>query len=372
MKKIKVRIPYNIVVKNPTNKFHNIKKLLPVIIRPSYVLGGENMKIIKNYTHLNKILHQYTTKQYKHMLPLIIDKFINKAYEYDVDCIVTQREIKILPILKQIERLGIHSGDSSAYLLKQNKLYNKIQTVCKKIITILKITGFCNIQLGVKHNIITVIEVNARASRTIPFINKATNINYIKLGIKGLLKNKKIRVPYINNKLQALKTAIFSTYKFKNIYTLLGPEMKSTGEAITFEKTITRAFIKSQQNLLKNARKILLLITLLTNEIREIIQEIHKNSTKVKIYCNKNIKLPTIKHLITAIPTNYDKIDYCLIFETSNTHFENEKTILHTKQIQFYSDLNVIKRLTRGLNKTTYTPIKYNDIFKKNKSNIIF
>ncbi|QSW37756.1 carbamoyl-phosphate synthase large subunit [Candidatus Vidania fulgoroideae] len=363
MQKINVKIPHNTVITNTSLKPHNIKKLLPAIIRPSYVLGGENMQVIKDTAQFKKLLHQFTSKQYKYMLPILIDKFINTAREYDIDCIATNKEIKILPILKQIESLGIHSGDSSAYLLKRNQLYNRIHKTCTKVIKILKIKGFCNIQLAIKNNTITIIEVNARASRTIPFINKATNKNYIKLCIKGLLKNKKLKIPHTYSKLKALKTAIFSTYKFKSSNNSLGPAMKATGEAITFGKTIPQAFIKSQNSLLKKAKKILILITLLTSEIREIITEIHSNTKKVKIYCNKAITLPLVKPLLTTKASNYNKIDYCLIFETVSNNFKREKQILHNKQIQFYTDLNVIKTLIKGIKNPKNKIIKYNDIF---------
>ncbi|QSW37898.1 carbamoyl-phosphate synthase large subunit [Candidatus Vidania fulgoroideae] len=363
MKKIKIKIPQNIVITKPPINPHPIKQLLPVIIRPSYVLGGENMKIIKTNTHLQQLLKQFTSKRYKYTLPIIIDKFINKAQEYDIDCIATNNNIKILAILKQIDTLGTHSGDSSAYLLKHNNLYIKIHKTCKKIIKALKIKGFCNIQLAIKHNTIIPIEVNARASRTIPFINKATNTNHIKLYIKALLQNKQIKIPQFNSKLKALKTAVFSTYKFKNTNNSLGPEMKSTGEAITFANTIPTAFAKSQQNYLKRGRRLLLIITMLSNEIREIIQEIHNTTSNVKIYCNKNITLPKVKHLASSIHHNYNKIDYCFIFENPHNSFEQEKQILHNKQIQFYTDLQVMKTLIKGLKTNTHTLIKYNDIF---------
>ena len=209
----------------------------PVLVRPSYVLGGQGMKIVINDEDLQKAVIDLLGD-----LPgnkVLIDHFLDRAEEAESDSISDGDDCHIIGMMEHIEPAGIHSGDSSAVLPPfsfSDNVINKIEEYTKKIAKAMDVRGLLNIQFAVKDEEVYVIEANPRASRTVPFICKAYRVPYVNIATKVMLGHKKLNEfdiqPYKHG--YAIKQPIFSFNKFPNVNKELGPEMKSTGEAILF------------------------------------------------------------------------------------------------------------------------------------------
>jgi len=222
---------------------------LPLIVRPSYVLGGRAMKIIYEKNQLKNFVEEAFKAAENN--PILIDKFINNAMEIDVDAISDGNEVFVAGIIQHIEEAGIHSGDSACCLPPisiKEKLITKIKNQTKKLALALKIKGFMNIQFAIKDGEIYVIEVNPRASRTVPFVSKATGVPLAKIAAIVMTGKKlsKFNLQNKNKDIYAVKEAVFPFNKFPNVDVLLGPEMKSTGEVMGLDKDFGLAFAKSQ------------------------------------------------------------------------------------------------------------------------------
>ena len=213
----------------------------PVLVRPSYVLGGQRMRIVINDEELEKSV----VSLLKH-LPgnkILIDHFLDRCQEAEVDAICDGEDVHIMGIMEHIEPAGIHSGDSHALLPVFNLgplIVEEMKDIAKKIALNLNIIGLINIQFAIKDGKVFVIEANPRASRTTPFIAKAYNIPYLNIATKVMLGELKLKDLKIEKKLDgfAVKVPVFSFNKFPNVNKELGPEMKSTGEAIQFIKNL--------------------------------------------------------------------------------------------------------------------------------------
>ncbi len=213
----------------------------PVLVRPSYVLGGQRMRIVINDTELENSVISLL----KH-LPnnkILIDHFLDRCQEAEIDAICDGETVHIMGIMEHIEPAGIHSGDSHAVLPVFNLaplVVEEMIHIAKKIALKLNVIGLINIQFAIKGTKVYVIEANPRASRTTPFIAKAYNIPYLNIATKVMLGELKLKDLLIENKLDgyAVKEPIFSFNKFPNVNKELGPEMKSTGEAIRFIKNL--------------------------------------------------------------------------------------------------------------------------------------
>ncbi|MFN5628598.1 MAG: carbamoyl-phosphate synthase large subunit [Bacteroidota bacterium] len=227
----------------------------PLLVRPSYVLGGQGMKIVINEQeleqHVVNILSDIPENK------VLLDHFLEKAIEAEADALCDGDEIKIIGIMEHIEPAGIHSGDSYAVLptfsLSQNVL-EQIKQHTKTIALATKTVGLINIQFAVKNEIVYVIEANPRASRTVPFIAKAYNEPYVNYATKIMLGTHKIKdFTFAPKEFGfAIKIPVFSYEKFPEINKELGPEMKSTGEAIYFIDDLTDEFfhqVYSERNL---------------------------------------------------------------------------------------------------------------------------
>ena len=221
----------------------------PVLVRPSYVLGGRGMEIVYNEDGLKSYVGKAALVSGKH--PILIDAFLENAYEFDVDAICDGTEVHIAGIMQHIEEAGIHSGDSSCvyppYYLPDSQR-NKIKLYTKKLALELKTIGLINIQFAMKNNLIFVLEVNPRASRTIPFISKIKNIPYAKYAaqIAAGRKIKSIKINYKKSNLIAVKKPIFPFNKFPDQKVFLSPEMKSTGEVIGLDHHLGSAYSKAE------------------------------------------------------------------------------------------------------------------------------
>ena len=223
------------------------KVTYPVLVRPSYVLGGQRMRIVIN----DQELERHVLSIFKHMPDnrVLIDQFLERAKEAEVDAICDGEDVLIMGIMEHIEPAGIHSGDSSA-VLPTYSLSEKVLATMKeytiKLAMALKIKGLINIQFAIKDENVYVIEANPRASRTTPFIAKAYQVPFLNIATHIMLGNKKIKDFDIEKKLKgyAIKVPVFSFNKFPNVDKQLGPEMKSTGEAIRFIKDLNDPFFR--------------------------------------------------------------------------------------------------------------------------------
>ena len=221
----------------------------PVLVRPSYVLGGRGMEIVYDQNDLKTFVGKAALVSGDH--PILIDAFLEDAYEFDVDAVCDGKNIEIAGIMQHIEEAGIHSGDSScvypAYNLS-SVAKKTIEKYTKELALELKTIGLINIQFALKNNKIYVIEVNPRASRTIPFISKITDIPYAKYAaqISVGTKIKKLNFYKKNSNLIAVKKPVFPFNKFPDQNIFLSPEMKSTGEVIGFDKNLGSAYAKAE------------------------------------------------------------------------------------------------------------------------------
>ena len=227
----------------------------PLLVRPSYVLGGQKMKIVINKEelehHVVDILRDMPDNQ------ILLDHFLGGAIEAEADAICDGENVYIIGVMQHIEPAGIHSGDSYAVLPPYNLgdlVMQQIEDITKRIAIELKTVGLINIQFAIQNEKVYVIEANPRASRTVPFIAKAYDEPYVNYATKVMLGEKKVTDFVFNPKREgyAVKIPVFSFEKFPNVNKELGPEMKSTGEAIRFIKDLKDPFftkIFSERNL---------------------------------------------------------------------------------------------------------------------------
>jgi carbamoyl-phosphate synthase large subunit len=209
----------------------------PILVRPSYVLGGQGMKIVINKEELEEHVVDLLRKIPNNVL--LLDHYLDGAIEAESDSICDGEDVQIIGIMEHIEPCGVHSGDSNATLPPFNLgefVMQQIKDHTKKIALALKTVGLINIQFAVKDDIVYIIEANPRASRTVPFIAKAYGEPYVNYATKVMLRENKVKDFTFNPQLKgyAIKQPVFSFNKFPNVNKKLGPEMKSTGESILF------------------------------------------------------------------------------------------------------------------------------------------
>ena len=222
---------------------------LPLMVRPSYVLGGRAMEIVYEKSQLKDFVQEAFRAGENN--PILIDKFINNAMEVDVDAISDGKEVFVAGIMQHIEEAGIHSGDSACCLPPvaiKKELIEEIKNQTKKLALALNVIGFMNVQYAIKNDKIFIIEVNPRASRTVPFVSKAKGIPLAKIASRIMAGEKlsKFNLKNKNKNMYAVKEAVFPFNKFPNVDVLLGPEMKSTGEVMGLDKDFGLAYAKSQ------------------------------------------------------------------------------------------------------------------------------
>jgi len=222
----------------------------PVVVRPSYVLGGRAMRIVYNEKGIREFMSSAIIVSSQH--PVLIDKFLKDAIEVDVDAISDGESTIIGGIMEHIEEAGIHSGDSACVLPPHSlssEMIEEIREASKAMAGELNVIGLMNVQFAVKDNELYVLEVNPRASRTVPFVSKATGVPLAKLATKVMMGMKLADLGLTKEaevSHWAVKEAVFPFDRFANVDTLLGPEMKSTGEVMGLDSSIGIAFAKSQ------------------------------------------------------------------------------------------------------------------------------
>ena len=219
----------------------------PVLVRPSYVLGGQRMRIVINDEELERTVLQVL----KHFPDnnILIDQFLDRAEEAEIDGIYDGEQFHVMGVMEHIEPAGIHSGDSSAVLPSfdlSDKVVETMAEYAEKVAAAMGIRGLVNYQFAIKDEKVYVIEANPRASRTTPFISKAYQIPYLRIATKIMLGTHKLSDFDYHKKLDgyAIKQPVFSFNKFPHVNKELGPEMKSTGEAIRFIKDLNDPFFR--------------------------------------------------------------------------------------------------------------------------------
>jgi carbamoyl-phosphate synthase large subunit len=222
----------------------------PVVVRPSYVLGGRAMEIVYEVDELRRYMHTAVQASPEH--PILIDKFLDEAIEVDVDALCDGNEAVIGGIMEHIEEAGIHSGDSACSLPPYSlpaEIADEIRRQTKLMALELNVKGLMNVQFAVKDGVIYILEVNPRASRTAPFVSKATGRPLAKLAAR-IMSGKSLRELGIDGEIEprhiAVKESVFPFVKFPGVDTILGPEMKSTGEVMGIDENFARAFAKAQ------------------------------------------------------------------------------------------------------------------------------
>ncbi|MGC6246359.1 carbamoyl-phosphate synthase large subunit [Pasteurella multocida] len=253
------QILHKLHLKQPTNRTaRNAEEAVklaeevgyPLVVRPSYVLGGRAMQIVYNVDELQRYMREAVSVS--NDSPILLDHFLNNAIEVDVDCICDGAEVVIGGIMQHIEQAGIHSGDSACslppYSLSQ-EVQDEIRRQTAEMAFTLGVKGLMNVQFAVQDGVIYVLEVNPRASRTVPFVSKATGRPLAKIAAR-VMAGESLKAQGIQGEVippfYSVKEAVFPFIKFPGVDTVLGPEMRSTGEVMGVGTTFAEAFLKAQ------------------------------------------------------------------------------------------------------------------------------
>lgn len=222
----------------------------PLVVRPSYVLGGRAMEIVHEEADLARYMREAV--KVSHDSPVLLDRFLNDAIEVDIDAISDGNAVLIGGIMEHIEEAGIHSGDSACslppYRLSQ-EIQDALRTQTIAMAKALNVVGLMNVQFAIQGEVIYVLEVNPRASRTVPFVSKATNVPLAKVAARCMAGFSLVSQGFTKEKIPSyfsVKEAVFPFHKFPGVDTILGPEMRSTGEVMGVGVNFAEAFIKSQ------------------------------------------------------------------------------------------------------------------------------
>jgi carbamoyl-phosphate synthase large subunit len=222
----------------------------PIVVRPSYVLGGRAMEIVYTVESLKRYMTEAVNVSPNH--PVLIDKFLKDAKEVDVDAISDGETVVVGGVLEHIEEAGVHSGDSAMVMPPfsiDDGTLNEIRRQTKELALALKVKGLMNIQFAVKDGEVYILEVNPRASRTVPFVSKAIGVPLAKLGTKIMVGRTLPELGFTEEIIPrhiCIKESVFPFIKFPGVDTILGPEMKSTGEVMGIDTEIRRTFAKAQ------------------------------------------------------------------------------------------------------------------------------
>ncbi len=251
LQKLGLRQPENGIARAPDQAEAIAERIgYPVVIRPSYVLGGRAMEIVFDRAQLHRYMREAV--RVSGDTPVLIDRYLNDAIEVDVDCIADGRTVYVAGVMEHIEEAGIHSGDSACSLPPYSLspvTISELQDQTEAIARALGVVGLMNVQFAIKDGAIYVLEVNPRASRTVPFVAKATGVAVAKIGALVMagaeLASFKLDDTAISPHV-AVKEAVFPFARFPGVDTILGPEMKSTGEVMGLDHSFERAFAKAQ------------------------------------------------------------------------------------------------------------------------------
>ncbi len=293
----------------------------PVLVRPSYVLGGRAMEIVYDEKSLENYMKKAVKVSYEH--PVLIDKFLSEAIEVDVDCVSDGKEAFIGGIMEHIESAGIHSGDSACSLPPYSLSKEIIEEIRKQTVSLalnLNVKGLMNVQYAVKDSDIYILEVNPRASRTVPFVSKSIGIPLAKIAAKIMIGKTINELEIKENifpKYYCVKEAVFPFSKFIGVDPLLGPEMKSTGEVMGIDDDFATAFLKAQissGNPLPKTGKVLITvwkkdgIEIIAEKFKSLNFEIYATSGTSKYLASKGIENKRILKVQEGRPNIVDYI----------------------------------------------------------------
>ncbi len=248
---LKLKQPKNCIARNKDEAMKQASKIgYPLIVRPSYVLGGRAMEIVHEPEELEYYMDESAEIKKDH--PVLLDRFLNQATEVDVDCLCDGKDVFIGGIMEHVEQAGIHSGDSACslppYSLKP-EIISQIMRQTRLIAIALNVVGLMNIQFAIQENEIYILEVNPRAARTVPYVSKATGVQLAKIAALIMVGKTISSFSLEENRVPSyfsVKEAVFPFIKFPDSDTILGPEMKSTGEVMGIGLTFGEAFLKAQ------------------------------------------------------------------------------------------------------------------------------
>ena len=260
LNKIKLKQPPNTLARSADEAFRQAEELgFPIVIRPSYVLGGAGMEIVQDMEGMKKYIS--TAVRVSGDSPVLLDRYLKDAIEVDVDVISDGTDVYVAGIMEHIEEAGIHSGDSACVLPPHSLPYKTVVEIEKQseaLAKALKVKGLMNVQFAVKRdensgeNVVYILEVNPRASRTVPFVAKATGTPVAKIAAR-VMAGEKLAAFKAQGLLRgmttdhvAVKAPVFPFSRFPGVDPILGPEMKSTGEVMGIDREVAHAFAKSQ------------------------------------------------------------------------------------------------------------------------------
>ena len=251
IQKLNLKQPPNSTVRSLEEAIIEAEKIgFPLVVRPSYVLGGRAMEIVYNEAELKRYIK--SAVDVSHDSPVLLDHYLNSAIEMDVDVVSDGKQVVVGSIMQHIEQAGVHSGDSACSLPPYSlpmEVQDKIREQCVQLAIELDVVGLMNAQLAYQDEEVYIIEVNPRASRTVPFVSKCIGLSLAKVAAKcmiGISLEEQKFTKEIVPSFYAVKEAIFPFNKFPGVDPILGPEMKSTGEVMGTGETFAEAYYKSQ------------------------------------------------------------------------------------------------------------------------------
>jgi carbamoyl-phosphate synthase large subunit len=251
LNKLNLRQPPNRTARTESEALNHAQEIgYPLVVRPSYVLGGRAMEIVHEQNDLERYMREAV--KVSNDSPVLLDRFLNNAIEIDVDCLCDGQEVFIGGVMEHIEQAGVHSGDSACCLPPYSlspELTEEIKRQTALMARALNVKGLMNVQFAIQNDDVYVLEVNPRASRTVPFVSKATGLQLAKIAARAMagqtLASQGITKEVVPHYF-SVKEAVFPFVKFPGVDTILGPEMKSTGEVMGVGETFGEAFVKSQ------------------------------------------------------------------------------------------------------------------------------
>jgi carbamoyl-phosphate synthase large subunit len=249
--KLNLRQPPNRTARTESEALAHAQEIgYPLVVRPSYVLGGRAMEIVHEQGDLERYMREAV--KVSNDSPVLLDRFLNDAIEIDVDCLCDGQQVFIGGVMEHIEQAGVHSGDSACSLPPfslSDEMTTEIKRQTALMARALNVSGLMNVQFAVQKGDVYVLEVNPRASRTVPFVSKATGLQLAKIAAR-VMAGQSLAAQGIAKEVVphyfSVKEAVFPFVKFPGVDTILGPEMKSTGEVMGVGVTFGEAFVKSQ------------------------------------------------------------------------------------------------------------------------------
>jgi len=251
LNKLNLRQPPNRTARTESEALAHAQEIgYPLVVRPSYVLGGRAMEIVHEQTDLERYMREAV--KVSNDSPVLLDRFLNNASEIDVDCLCDGQQVFIGGVMEHIEQAGVHSGDSACSLPPYSlskEVTEEIKRQTALMARALNVNGLMNVQFAVQGGDVYVLEVNPRASRTVPFVSKATGLQLAKIAARAMagqsLESQGVTKEVVPHYF-SVKEAVFPFVKFPGVDTILGPEMKSTGEVMGVGESFGEAFVKSQ------------------------------------------------------------------------------------------------------------------------------